>query len=429
MIRNLHLKMTIFCTLVTSFILAAMSLSCMLFFQSLLTRNDYAVYEKNRNTIVAYLENETVIDYEQLSKIADNRYYTVVLFERNNQLTWSESSLTDTQKELVDMACRKALTSYNFDVNNPPKSKAVTKYLDFTTTYKNTERLVSLASLPNDNGSLCLLTLYSRFQLKRQIWSLRLLFIFIDIIALILLFLFAWKFSAHILRPVEESREKQTQFVAAASHELRSPLSVILAAITALKVADEADKPGFYQSIETEGERMKRLIDDMLTLANADSQTWSMHFQNTQLDTLLLNVYDKYLPYARNQGCHLSIQLPEDPLPDCSCDCQRIEQIMGILLDNAIHYTPSQGIIQIGITMKNDAFQLWVSDNGPGIPDSDKEQVFERFFRGDSSRKDKQHYGLGLCVAKEIIRLHNGRIWVEDNTPSGCIFYVMLSAN
>lgn len=210
MFRRLHLKMTFFCTLVTGFILVCMTLSCLLFFESLLKKNDSAVFEKNRDAIVAYLEGESVIDYEQLSKVADNTCYTLTLYEHGNRLSWSLSSLSDTQKELIAAANEEALYSYHFDVKNPPKSRKITKYLEFSMQYKKAERLISYASLPNRNGSLCALIVYSRLQLARQIKSLRILFLLIDLIALLLLFLFAWKFSAHILKPVEENRKKQT---------------------------------------------------------------------------------------------------------------------------------------------------------------------------------------------------------------------------
>lgn len=428
MFRNLHLKMTLFCTLVTGFILLAMTFSCLFFVESLLKKNDAADFEKRRNTILTYLEHETVIDYKQLSKIADNKYYTLALFEGNSLLSWSQNSLTAAQKEMIQIACEKAFAYYNFDVSNPPKSKSATKQLDFDMKYQKAERLVSFASLPNKNGSLCMIVIYSRLQLNQQLFSLRLLFLLIDVAALLLLLLFAWKFSAHILIPVAVNRKKQTEFVAAASHELRSPLSVILSSVTALKVADEEDRPGFYQSMEAEGERMKRLINDMLTLASADNQSWSMLYEDTQLDTLLLDTYESYLPYVRSRKRNLTVKLPEEALPHCVCDGQRIRQVLGILLDNAIHYTPEQKEVQLGVSYEHHKLKLWVADNGPGIAAENRELVFDRFYRGDTSRKDKQHFGLGLCIAREIMLLHHGELWVEDNEPQGAVFYLTLPA-
>lgn len=422
MFRRLHLKMTIFCTLVTGFILIAMTFAGLYIFEDLLDKNDLAVFEKNRNSVLDYLEGAAVVDYTHLGKLTSSDMYTVAIFEGDRQLSLHSQS----QYQLIRAVCQKARDDYSFDVYNPPTSRTATKYLDFEMTYDKTARLATFASLPNKYGSICVLILYSRTQLESQTAGLRIAFLLIDGAALVLLFLFAWKFSGHILLPVEKNRKKQVQFVAAASHELRTPLAVILAGIDALKAAPEEDRADFYRSIESEGQRMKRLIDDMLSLANADNQSWSVHFDAAELDTLLLDCYDKYLPLSRKKDLHLRISLPEDPLPPCLCDRQRIEQVVGILLDNAFCYTPKSGGITLGIDYEKNRLKIWVADTGPGIPDEEKEQVFDRFYRSDSSRKERQHFGLGLCIAKEIIKLHRGKIWVEDNAPQGTIFYITL---
>lgn len=428
MFRKIHLKMTFFCTLIISIILIAMTLSGLYLFEGLLKKNDTASYERDRSTILAYLERETLIDYEQLSKMADNHVYTIVMFENSRRLSWSQANLTSDQNAMIQKACDEALNTHGFDIANPPKSKNITKYLDFKMDYSSTEHLVTFASLPNRYGEVCVLILYSRLPLRQQIMGLRIIFAVIDLGALLLILLFAWKFSGQILKPVEENRLKQVEFVAAASHELRSPLAVILSCTSALEVADENDRSAFFKSIHSEGKRMKRLIDDMLSLSNADTQAWSMHFEDTQLDTLLLDIFDKYLPVMQNKGQHLKICLEDKLLPHCQCDRQRMEQVLGILLDNAASYTPKAGDIQLGISSARGHLLLWVADNGPGIPDSSKKIIFDRFYRGDASRKDKRHFGLGLCIAKELIQLHQGKIWVEDNQPTGSVFYISLPA-
>lgn len=426
MFQKIHLKMTFFCTLATGLILLSMTLSCLLLFESLLKKNDTAVFEKNKSSILAYLEGAEVIDYGQLSKIADNHFYTIALFGNGTLLSLPYTSHSEEAKELVDLACQKALAAYNFDAYNPPKSRTIIKQLDFKIKYQKAERLVSFASLPNKYGSLCILILYSRLQLTQQIFSLRIAFLFIDVAALLLLFLFSWKFSDRILIPVEKNRKKQVQFVAAASHELRSPLSVILSAVTALKVADDEDRPVFYQSIESEGKRMRRLIDDMLSLANADNGSWSMFPEPVQMDTLLLNTYEKYLPLSRTRKLQFTIRLPESLLPECLCDRQRMEQVLGILLDNAFTYTQSGGEIGIELSLEQNRIKIGIFDTGQGITKEDKEHIFERFYRADASRKGKQHFGLGLSIAKEIVELNGGKIWVEDHSPQGTVFYITL---
>lgn len=427
MFHKIHLKMTLFHTLVTSAILIVMSLAGLFVFESLLTKNESAVFDKNQNAILTYLDGQNIIDHEKLMRLADNRYYTIALFEKGMLLFQNQMGEPSGQKGLIDAAYQTAKNDYQFDIENPPVSRSMVKYLNFGIPFQNKKYYASVASLPNSAGILCAVILFDRSQLFTQIFQLRLTFLCIDITAILLLFLFARKFTGQMLSPIEENRKQQVQFVAAASHELRSPLSVMLASVTALKAADEEDMPGFYEAIESEGSRMKRLIDDMLTLANADNQSWSVRFEETQLDTLLLDVYEKYSPLTRNGGMSLHISLPEDPLPQCCCDRQRIEQVLTILLNNAMSYSPEGNSITLGIRLTDGKLKLWVADQGYGVPDELKQKIFLRFFRADQARKDREHFGLGLCIASEIIRLHQGKIWVEDNPGGGSVFYFTLA--
>lgn len=426
MFHKIYLKMTLFHTFVTSTILIVMSLAGLLVFESLLTKNEFSVFDKNQNAILTYLDGQNIIDHEKLMRLADNRYYSIALFEKGTLLFQNQMGSDSGQKELIDTAYQTAKNVYKFDIANPPISRRMIKYLDFGITFLNKKYYVSVASLPNSTGILCAVILFDRSQLFTQIFQLRLTFLCIDITAILLLFLFARKFTRKMLFPIEESRKRQVQFVAAASHELRSPLSVMLASITALKAADKEDMPVFYEAIENEGSRMKRLIDDMLTLANADNQSWSVRFEDTQLDTLLLDVYEKFSPLARNRGMTLQISLPDDSLPQCCCDSQRIEQVLSILLNNAMSYSSAGCSITLGICLIGGKLKLWVADQGYGIPDDLKQKIFLRFFRADQARKDREHFGLGLCIASEIIRLHQGKIWVEDNPGGGSVFYFTL---
>ena len=161
--------MTFFCTLIISIILIAMTLSGLYLFEGLLKKNDTASYERDRSTILAYLERETLIDYEQLSKMADNHVYTIVMFENSRRLSWSQANLTSDQNAMIQKACDEALNTHGFDIANPPKSKNITKYLDFKMDYSSTEHLVTFASLPNRYGEVCVLILYSRLPLRQQI--------------------------------------------------------------------------------------------------------------------------------------------------------------------------------------------------------------------------------------------------------------------
>ena len=281
------------------------------------------------------------------------------------------------------------------------------------------------ALIPKGSGVLSLVLVYPLDGLKGQIFHQRILWGGLLLIAVLALVVFSWFFTGKMLRPLEENRKRQTQFIASASHELRSPLAVILSSVQAIE-ADPGECRRFLSTIKSEGTRMSRLIGDMLALANADNKSWSIMKSPCELDTLLLETYEKYEPLLREKGISMNVELPHEPLSPCRCDGGRISQVLGILLDNGASYVPAGGKIRSGVEEKEKYFRIYVEDNGPGISDENKEAVFQRFYRADSSRKDKQHFGLGLCIAKEIVTLHHGSIRIEDTKGGGTTFVVRL---
>ena len=281
------------------------------------------------------------------------------------------------------------------------------------------------ALIPKGSGVLSLVLVYPLDGLKGQIFHQRILWGGLLLIAVLALVVFSWFFTGKMLRPLEENRKRQTQFIASASHELRSPLAVILSSVQAIE-ADPGECRRFLSTIKSEGTRMSRLIGDMLALANADNKSWSIMKSPCELDTLLLETYEKYEPLLREKGISMNVELPDESLSPCRCDGGRISQVLGILLDNGASYVPAGGKIRIGVEEKEKYFRIYVEDNGPGISDENKEAVFQRFYRADSSRKDKQHFGLGLCIAKEIVTLHHGSIRIEDTKGGGTTFVVRL---
>lgn len=229
------------------------------------------------------------------------------------------------------------------------------------------------------------------------------------------------------LRPAMESRIRQTEFVAAASHELRSPLAVIQA--NAATVADMPDHSlAAAEAISAECARMSRLISDMLLLASADAKNWPVTLAPLEPDTLLLNVYEAYLPVCAKRGFRLELDLPEEPLPKIEGDAERLSQVLGILLDNAMNYSEAaaQKSITLAAQVQRERLFVNVIDHGAGIPDEQKPHIFDRFYRGDRSRKTKQHFGLGLAIAKELILLHNGRITVSATPGGGSTFTIIF---
>ena len=200
----------------------------------------------------------------------------------------------------------------------------------------------------------------------------------------------------------------------------------MLSCISASRKGEPEERLHFLEAAEAEGKRMSRLVEDMLLLSKADAQSWSIRPEPAEADTLLLDTYEAFLPLARERGVQLSIELPEASIPPCSCDQERIRQVLAILLDNALCYTSPGGRVCLGLSFEQNSFSFSVADNGPGIPAEEKKLIFERFYRSDPSRSDREHFGLGLCIASEIIKAHRGRLTVSDTPGGGSTFTVQL---
>lgn len=171
---------------------------------------------------------------------------------------------------------------------------------------------------------------------------------------------------------------------------------------------------------------MSALIDDMLTLSGSDNHQLPVLMKPTELDTLLINLYEAFEPIAKEKSITLSLKLPENSIPLCYMDPDRISQVISILLHNAVSYTDENGKIQISLSYFKNVFQISVIDNGIGISDEDKNKIFDRFYRAEKSRSTKGHFGLGLSIAYEIVTAHHGTISVQDAPEKGSVFIITL---
>lgn len=286
--------------------------------------------------------------------------------------------------------------------------------------------------LVKDNGILQIYFLQSLQPLYTHIRSSLLLYLILFLSSVCLLALFCWHFTGRLLQPLLASQESQNRFIASVSHELRTPLAVILSNASACEKAPVSQQKPFFQVIEREGTQMSGMLEQLLTLSRADSHGLALQFERTDLQTLLLETYENFLPLAAQSGHLLTVSLPESEIPPCICDASRIRQVCHILLHNALSYTPAGSRITLFLpdTASEKEISIGVQDNGPGIPDEEKEKIFDRFYRGSrksfATEEKKSHHGLGLAVAKEIVSAHKGTLTVADAEDGGALFLVTL---
>lgn len=240
--------------------------------------------------------------------------------------------------------------------------------------------------------------------------------------------IFSVWFSGWAVRPVEEAWRRQRQFVADASHELKTPLTVILsnAGLLADSVngTDREDqrRVGYIQE---EAVRMKQLVEELLFLARSDAGR--MTFQKTRLDFSFLveSCALTFEPVAFDQGKQIQTEIAPEVFLDG--EAAKLKQLVEILLDNACKYSDSGSVIRVCLNQKPDR-KICFAVLSQGIPltKEEQKQIFERFYRTDPSRGQVGGYGLGLAIAKEIVRMHDGKIWAESDGNKENRFLVEL---
>lgn len=252
--------------------------------------------------------------------------------------------------------------------------------------------------------------------------------VIICLVSLILVFIISLFLANMSLRPIIKAWEKQKAFVADASHELRTPLSVITTNLDL--VLDNGEETIDSQSkwlgnIKLETKRMTKLIEDLLFIARSDSHKISLLSSKFDLSSSIMKSIIPFEAIAVQHG----IELTSDVLPDVTFlgNEGRIDQLIVILIDNAIKHTQEGGTIEVKMTTTKNKIVIFVSDTGEGIEEKYLDKIFERFYKLDKSRASREgHSGLGLSIAKIIVEEHHGTISVSSIVGKGSEFKIVF---
>ena len=222
------------------------------------------------------------------------------------------------------------------------------------------------------------------------------------------------------------------QMTADVAHELRTPISLILAHTEALRDGVLPPSAETYALLNDEALRLNRLVEDLRILSLADAGELSITRRAVSPEVLLHRAVAAHVVRAQQQQIDLQLEAAPD-LPNINADPDRLNQVLGNLVDNALRYTPSSGRICCDIQPDHSGptagVVFSIADTGPGITAEDLPNVFERFYRADKSRqRDSTSSGLGLAIARSIVEAHGGRIWVESQAGLGAKFFVFLPA-
>ncbi len=233
----------------------------------------------------------------------------------------------------------------------------------------------------------------------------------------------------HDVTEIRRLERVRRDFVANVSHELRTPLTTIQGFAETLlggALDDPKARRKFLEIIRDHAARLGRITDDLLRLSAIEGGSMTFRMEPVSLPQLIEHCIEAVSLRAKAQGLEIERSTPE-ALPQVRGDMLRLEEVLKNLLENAIQYTPAPGSIRVSAKAEGERAVLCVADTGIGIPSTDQQRIFERFYRVDVARsREAGGTGLGLSIAKHIVEAHQGRLWVESELGKGSRFYVSL---
>ncbi len=426
MYRSLRNKLVILYTISTGLILITVMIIILITTEKELEDKRMEAFTNHASTISSKLQLENKVKHSWLSQLESDYNLLIQIEDNGSPISFKGVLHSVTDRSLLMQQLTDRALNEGIDVRRNPVFFDEAKSSIYKLKGKKNEIYYGLVVIiPKDTGWRSLLLLQYLPDYYSIIIRQRILYSLLGLAGIIALFLVSLRLVSKMLKPIEESNRRQTTFIAAASHELRSPLSVIMANNAAISAATPEDRI-FHRGIDTECKRMARLIDDMLLLTGMDAKTWQINKESVEVDTLLIETYEAFLPLFRQNDLNLVLTLQEDELPKIQGDKDRLKQILAILLDNALSYTPPGKKVTLHGFVSGSYLYIEVEDQGIGITDEEKKLVFDRFYRADKSRNDKKHFGLGLCIANEIIQHHGGKISIRDTKGGGATFVIRI---
>src|SRR2546425_4708972 len=228
-------------------------------------------------------------------------------------------------------------------------------------------------------------------------------------------------------RRLQELDKLKSDFVSTVSHELRTPMTSIKGYVDNILdglTGALTERQSYYLNrVKSNVERLTRMINELLDLSRIEAGKVDLNLGNVRMREFVSEVVEGFQGMAQQKGLTLRTHLP-DELPVIRCDHDKLHQVLTNLIQNAIKFTPTGGEVRVESQVRDDGLlTIGVIDTGCGIPPHELDKVFEKFYRGESGSPDDPRWGLGLAIAKSLVKLHGGQIWVESTPGQGSRFY------
>lgn len=479
MFPKLQKKLVFLYTLSTGLILTLILAAAFLIYVSSRGALWRSLFQEQIFTLTSRLQTDAVFTDSYLAQMENNNRLLIYLEGNTEPFFFPGAYPARTNRTLLfALAEEKAAEEGIFSDSHPISSNLLQSSVFQISGEKGDSYLGNVLVIRSSSGYKKLILLQDISGNKAMLLKTGLFYLFIDFGGILLFYFTGQWFVRRSLRPLEETYRKQQDFVAAASHELRSPLAVIQT--TADAIADApAESARLLAVIRKECRRGSALVKNLLLLASADQGSWAVQKQTFELDELLLELLELYEPLCHARNGELLLELPEAPLPAVHADPDLCRQIFTILLDNAAAYglenaaayglendaayesenaaayepettaayesettaaygpkndaayependAEKPGTIRLQAEKDRAHVIVRVIDFGPGIPDAEKPLIFDRFYRHDRSRNKKEHFGLGLSIAAQLAEIQGITLEVQDTAGGGSTFVVRI---
>ena len=337
-----------------------------------------------------YIVNDNIIiNGNNMKPIFINANVYVISFDKlyniTNIISYTDNGLNNA--EIIQLALNFINTNKKYEIGN--------LYFDrysYFLTNKNNLIIMDNALINNKLGD------YFRMSL--------LIFLLLEILNIYI----SNRLTKWLTKPVIVSFDKQKQFIVDASHELKTPLAIITASVEALE--EDPKEKKWLNNIKNEAERMNKLVIDLLDLAKSENTGDKQNYIINNLSKIIEKTSLTFESLVYENNLKLETNIEDDITFKCNSD--KIRELLGILLDNAIKHSTDNSKIFVNLYKNKNNIVLEVKNKGKEITREDQEKIFDRFYRADESRnRNENRYGLGLAIAKNIVISHNGKISVN----------------
>ena len=325
--------------------------------------------------------------------IMDYDFYTFILDKNNNIIHKISHNENNFDSKIIDKANQIVSNNYvsSIEINS-------LYFNDISYNFKSGKYLV-IVDISN---------------IRYRLLSLLLISFFVLVLSELLVYYVSKKITKWITVPVEETFNKQKDFIADASHELKTPLAVMMASIDCIEVNKKNEK--YINNMKSESDRMNHLITKLLDLSKSESETSKELYTINDLSKIVEKRALVFESLAFENNVSIDTKIEKDIMLKCSKT--EIDEVVSILIDNAIKHSYRNSIIKVNLYKDKNNIVLDIINNGKDIPDEECDKIFERFYRSDKSRnRDSNRYGLGLAIAKNIVNNHSGviKVFSKDN--------------